>query len=111
MAVGRRLKLLRQENEISMNKVHLETRMSTSYLTKLEDDQFVPQEPNLKRIIKALKTLEVSNADVLIKEHKAVQKERDMLATLQQRLAEIDDPDQRLQVLEGLVKKVPALTP
>ena len=49
MAVGKLLKALRTGNAVSMNKVHLETRMSTSYLTKLERDEFGPGQQNLKK--------------------------------------------------------------
>jgi transcriptional regulator with XRE-family HTH domain len=90
-----------------MNKVHLETRMSTSYLAKLERDEFVPGEQNLKRIVKALKKLNVPGADDLLVEHDAVAREREALAEVQERLAAIDDPDERLELLEDFMERLP----
>lgn len=108
MAVGRRLRALRAEKDVSMNKVHLETRMSTSYLAKLERDEFLPGEDNLTRIVEALKALDVEGADVLYAEHKAVERERATLAALQERLADIEDPDERLELLDGFVTRIAA---
>ncbi len=106
MAVGRRLRALRLANGVSMNKVHLETRMSTSYLAKLERDEFVPGEQNLRRIIAALDELGVKGADALVEEHEAVQREREMLVEMQKRLADIEDPDKRLEQLERVVRSL-----
>ncbi len=116
MAVGRRLKLLREQHAVSMNKVHLETRMSTSYLAKLEAEEFVPGDDNLQKIIDALEILNVPDTDrkMLVKEHEAVQKQRVMLQQLEQELSGIPNPDKRLELLEQLLKeaaeKVPVLT-
>jgi transcriptional regulator with XRE-family HTH domain len=123
MAVGRRLKMLREQRGVSMNKVHLETRMSTSYLAKLEAEEFVPGKKNLDKILEALETLDVpeSERQMLIKEHEAAQKQRDMIQelvdTLEGRMADIDDPDERMERLDDLlgelrenVGKVPVLT-
>jgi transcriptional regulator with XRE-family HTH domain len=110
VAVGRRLRALRTENKVSMNKVHLETRMSTSYLAKLEQDKFVPGTENLVRIVNALKVLDVQDADVLFSEHEAVQRERQALATVQDRLAHIDDLDERLRLLDELVGQIPSVS-
>ncbi len=87
-----------------MNKVHLETRMSTSYLAKLERDEFVPGPENLQRIIEALKTLDVDGADTLWHEHEAVMRERETIGEMQRRLADIEDTDVRLGVLEELMR-------
>ncbi len=108
MAVGRKLKALRDKNDVSMNKVHLETRMSTSYLAKLERDEFLPGADNLQKIVDALKTLNVQGADVLIAEHEAVKRERQALAELEARLAEIDDPDERIRRLNDFMSRLPA---
>ena len=108
LAVGRKLKALRAQHQVSMNKVHLETRMSTSYLSKLERDEFVPGPDNLQKIVDALKTLNVDGAEALIAEHEAVKREREALAELEARLTQIDDPDQRIALLNEFMKKVPA---
>ena len=107
MAVGRKLKALRAQNQVSMNKVHLETRMSTSYLSKLERDEFLPGPDNLKKIVDALKTLKVEGAEALIAEHEAVQREREALGQLEARLAQIDDPDQRIALLNEFMEELP----
>jgi transcriptional regulator with XRE-family HTH domain len=104
MAVGRKLKALRDQHALSMNKVHLETRMSTSYLSKLEKDEFLPGEENLSRIVEALKSLNVPDADVLFEEHRAVERERQALAEVQKRLAGIDDREERLRMLDAFVE-------
>lgn len=106
MALGRQLKKLRAANAVSMNQVHLETRMSTSYLSKLERDEFLPGEDNLKRIVTALRKLEVDGADVLFKEHRAVQKEREALAKVQERLATLDDHDTKMKLIQKLLADV-----
>jgi transcriptional regulator with XRE-family HTH domain len=106
VAVGRRLRALRKQNDVSMNKVHLETRMSTSYLAKLEQDKFVPGPENLGKIVDALKTLDVENADILWKEHAAVEREREALAIVQDRLAQIDDVDERLRIIDAFVGQI-----
>jgi transcriptional regulator with XRE-family HTH domain len=106
MAVGRTLKALRDRNQLSMNKVHLQTRMSTSYLAKLERDEFVPGEDNLRRIVMALKELEVPDAEMLYEEHRAVEREREALGRLQEHLAEIEDPGERLRLLDDFVQTV-----
>jgi len=108
MAVGKRLKTLRIGNQVSMNKVHLETRMSTSYLTKLERDEFVPGTPNLEKIVTALKKLDVKDADVLLEEQRAVTRDRQMLDVLRKRLDTIDDAAQRRGLLEDFMQQLPS---
>jgi transcriptional regulator with XRE-family HTH domain len=109
MAVGRALRTLRAKSEVSMNKVHLETRMSTSYLSKLERDEFVPGEDNLRRIVDALKKLDVEGADELFEEHRAVEREREALVEVQRRLAGIQDREERLRMLDDFVETLDAV--
>ncbi len=89
-----------------MNKVHLETRMSTSYLAKLERDEFLPGPQNLKKIVRALKALEVADADELNEEYEAVRRERQALADIEERLKEIDDAEARSEELDGLLTRL-----
>lgn len=109
MAVGRRLAALRARHGLSMNKIHLETRMSTSYLAKLERDEFVPQPKNLDRIIAALEVLDVDDAESLRSEYEAVRRERQLLDEIAGALREVDQADDRLRLLERLLGELDEL--
>lgn len=89
-----------------MNKVHLETRMSTSYLAKLERDEFLPGPQNLKKIVRALKALDVADAEELNEEYEAMRREREVLANIEQLLKEIDDAEARSELLDGLLTRL-----
>ncbi len=101
MAFGRKVSSVLQANGLSAYALHLETRMSESYLYKLARDGFIPGEPNLERILAALTILGVEEDDIkgLRKERQANLKERTLWGEAKEGLREIDDWGTR----EGLV--------
>jgi transcriptional regulator with XRE-family HTH domain len=111
MAVGRRLVQLRTAHDVSLNKLHLETRMSPGYLTKLERDAFIPGPENLDRIVQALKVLGVTDADDLWREHEAVLEDRDRLQAIESCLKVVDDRSLRQQLLSDFIARLEQATP
>jgi transcriptional regulator with XRE-family HTH domain len=107
MAFGRRFKEVRAKHGASMNRVHLETHMSTSYLSKMEQDMFLPGRENLSKVLSALATLGVPDGDIedLHLEYEAVCWERVQIEALPDALAPLER-SRRRELLEELMKQL-----
>lgn len=108
MAFGKQVGAALAENDVSMNRLHLETRFSTSYLSKLMRDEFLPGEQNMQKVLEGLRVLDVPDETIaqLSVEHKGNLRERELWKEIKEALNTIDDPEERWRAITDLSREV-----
>ncbi len=108
MALGRKLRATLEASGTSMNRLHLETRLSTSYLSKLMSDEFLPGKVNFDRICAGLVSLDVKDEFMkdFEREYKGNLRERELWAEIRMALDQIDEPAERAELITWMDSRV-----